>query len=560
MDGKVFVTVEKGMRIEVPEGTTILEVIPQVKDLLQEKYGSTDNVIAARVDGHLVDLHYKLKKDAKLDFIDAHTVTGRRIIERSYVFLLTLAARDVLGNENVLVEHSYNQGLYGRLRDREITYGELEKIKETMWEYVKKGLKFEYVEMDREEAIELFEKEGRDDKVRLFSTLHSKYVTLYKAEGTDYYDYVFLPLVPDTSYLNAFDLIIYPPGFVLVLPEVKNYRKPAKFEEIVMLYKAFQEHRNWLTLMGLQDVGALNKAIVSGKAKDIIMVAEALQEKKIAQIADMIADSIDDVRLVLIAGPSSSGKTTFSKRLGVQLRVNGIKPIVISTDDYFVPRDKTPRDEEGRPDFDSIKAMDIEFFNQQLMALLKGEEIELPRYNFVRGVRERSGKFVRLEKNSVIVVEGIHALNPITTAEIPGYTKFKIYVSALTQLNIDDHNRIPTTDARLIRRMVRDSLFRGYGVIDTLRQWPLVRRGEDRYIFPYQEEADVFFNSALPYELSVLRPLVEPLLQAVPKLYPEYAEAERLLKFIRHFEPLSTTFVPRTSLLREFVGGSLFEY
>jgi len=556
----VYVTVEKGMRVEIPQGTSILEIMPQVQDLIEEKYGSTDNVIAARVNGHLVDLHYKIYKDVKLDFIEAHTVTGRRIIERSYVFLLTFAAREVLGSENVLVEHSYNKGLYGRLRGREITYSEVEEIKNKMWEYVEKKIKFLYLEMDRQKAIEMFREEKRFDKVRLFETLHSDVVTLYEAEGTGYKDYVFLPLVPDTSYLNAFDLIIYPPGFVLVLPETKNYRKKAEFVEIVMLYKAFQEHRNWLSLMGLPDVGALNKMIISGKAKEIIMVAEALQEKKIAAIADKIADNIRDIRLVLIAGPSSSGKTTFSKRLGIQLRVNGIEPIVISTDDYFVPRAQTPRDEEGRLDFDNIKAMDIDFFNEQLMALLKGEEIELPKYNFVRGVRERSGKFVKLKKNSVVVVEGIHALNPVTTAQIPGYTKFKIYVSALTQLNIDDHNRIPTTDARLIRRMVRDSLFRGYGVIDTLRQWPLVRRGEDRYIFPYQEEADVFFNSALPYELSVLRPLVEPLLQSVPKLYPEYAEAERLLKFIRHFEPISTTFVPRTSLLREFVGGSLFEY
>ncbi len=562
MEDKVFVVVERGLRVEVPKGTTILELMEHegVKEMIEEKYGSPLNVIAARVEGHLVDLTYQIRKDAKIDFVEAHTVTGRRIIERSYVFLFTLAARDVLGKETVIVEHSYNQGLYGRLADREITYRELEAIKQRMLEYVEKKVRFEYVEMPKAEAIEMFKKEERWDKVRLFETLHVDKVSLYRAEGTDYYDYVFLPLVPDASYLNAFDLILYPPGFVIVLPERNNYRKVAQFKEVVMLYKAFQEHRKWLGLMGLPDVGALNKIIRSGGAKELIMVAEALQEKKIAQIADMIADAIDDVRLVLIAGPSSSGKTTFSKRLGIQLRVNGIKPVIISMDDYFVDRDKTPRDEKGRPDFDNIKALDLDFFNEQLMALLKGEEVELPKYNFIRGRRERSGRFVRLDKRSVIVVEGIHALNPEATAKIPGYAKFKIYVSALTQLNIDDHNRIPTTDARLIRRMVRDSLFRGYGVIDTLRQWPLVRRGEDKYIFPYQEEANVFFNSALPYELSVLRPLVEPMLLAVPRLYPEFAEAERLLKFIRHFEPLSTTFVPRTSLLREFVGGSLFEY
>ncbi|HPC77911.1 MAG TPA: nucleoside kinase, partial [bacterium] len=334
----------------------------------------------------------------------------------------------------------------------------------------------------------------------------------------------------------------------------------AEFKEIVKLFQAFYEYKNWLNILGLNNVSSLNSAIENGEISEIIKVAEALHEKKIAQIADEICSRLPDLKLVLIAGPSSAGKTTFTKRLQIQLKVNGIKPIVIEMDDYFLPPQEVARDEYGNYDFDSPNALNINMLAEHLNILMNGGEVELPKYNFQKKRSERSGRYIKIDKNSLLVMEGIHALNPQITPEIPGYMKYHIFVSALTHLNLDNQNRVPTTDARLIRRMVRDSIFRGHGVLDSIRQWPSVRRAEDLYIFPNQEKADAMFNSALVYEFSVLKNFIEPILKAIPPYYREYPEVKRILDILSHFIPLSPTEVPMTSILREFIGGSSFVY
>ncbi len=407
-----------------------------------------------------------------------------------------------------------------------------------------------------DEALALFQARGQDDKVRLFSRRRKGYLILYRLH--DYRDYFHGYMVPSTGYLRYFALHLYPPGFILQYPRRHRPTELLPYTESPQLTAVFREYGKWLRLLGVEDVGSLNEAIEQGRLREIILVSEALHEDRIAQIAHEIANRRDRVRLVLIAGPSASGKTTFSKRLAVQLQAHGLRPFPLAMDDYFVDREKTPRDEEGNYDFEALEALDLPLLNRQLLDLMAGKEVTLPHFDFQTGTR-RKGPTVRLTPDHIILAEGIHGLNPNLVPDIPPENIYRVYVSALTQLNLDRHNRIPTTDTRLIRRIVRDAMFRGYSAEETLARWESVRRGEKRHIFPYQEHADVMFNSALVYELAVLKPLAEPLLRQVEPSSLRRVEAKRLLAFLEWFTPCPSDLVPSNSILREFIGNSILQ-
>ncbi|MBP8639040.1 MAG: nucleoside kinase [Dictyoglomi bacterium] len=532
-----------------------LEKFPQVEVTL---LGEDDIPVAVQIGDRIEDLNYILDEDISIDLIGVKNNYGRRVLERSYIFLFNLATKYLFPDLKVIIEHSYHKSLYGRFKDYIPTIEDLSKIEEKMREIAEEDIPIKKEVYSRESAIKLFEERQEEDKIGLLKYYTGKEVILYHID--DYYEYSYLPVVPSTGYLKTFALKLYQPGFLIILPEDKDINKVAEFKEVVKLFQAFYEYKNWLSILGLNNVSSLNSAIENGEISEIIKVAEALHEKKIAQIADEICSRLPDLKLVLIAGPSSAGKTTFTKRLQIQLKVNGIKPIVIEMDDYFLPPQEVARDEYGNYDFDSPNALNINMLAEHLNILMNGGEVELPKYNFQKKRSERSGRYIKIDKNSLLVMEGIHALNPQITPEIPGYMKYHIFVSALTHLNLDNQNRVPTTDARLIRRMVRDSIFRGHGVLDSIRQWPSVRRAEDLYIFPNQEKADAMFNSALVYEFSVLKNFIEPILKAIPPYYREYPEVKRILDILSHFIPLSPTEVPMTSILREFIGGSSFVY
>jgi uridine kinase len=554
----INIEIRGAIRLQEESSISAKELIHRNGDIFKNLFGDKDVPIAVRVENKIEDLNYIIQDDTRLDFIGLASNFGRRVLERSYIFLLNLACEKVFPNLKVVVEHSYHKSLYGRFKNYTPKQKDLEIIEEKMREISEKDISIEKILVSKEEALKIFSERNDEDKIRLLKYIPFSEIQLYKIDN--HYEYSYLPLVPSTGYLKTFSLKLYQPGFILILPEDTDLSKISDFKEIVLLFQAFYEYKNWLEILGLVDVASLNDSIEKGEISDVIKVAEALHEKKIAQIADEICSRLPDLKLVLIAGPSSAGKTTFSKRLQIQLKVNGIKPIVIEMDDYFLPIEFIGRDEFGNYDFDSPNALDIKLLNEHLMTLMNGGEIELPKYNFHKKKREKSGKIVKLDERNLIVMEGIHGLNPLITCGVPGYMKYHIFVSALTHLNIDNQNRVPTTDARLIRRIVRDSIFRGYGVLDSIRQWPSVRKAEDLYIFPTQERADVMFNSALVYEFSVLKNFVEPMLKAVPPYYPEYPEAKRILDILSHFLPLSPTEVPMTSILREFIGGSSFTY
>ena len=435
------------------------------------------------------------------------------------------------------------------------------RVKQRMKEIIAENLPFERFEKHTTEVVELFRQKGMMDKVRLLETsgnLYSYYYTL-----GDTLDYYYGSLLPSTGYLHLFDLVKYYDGLLLQVP---NREHPDKLEDVLKqekMLEVLKEHRRWNQILGIGTVGDFNKACNDGYATELINVSEALQEKRISQIADEIfhrGQKGNPVKLILISGPSSSGKTTFSKRLSVQLMANGLKPYPISLDDYFVNRVDTPKAENGEYDYESLYALDLDFFNSQLQMLLNGEEVELPRFNFNTGIREMSGKRLRLDENMILILEGIHALNPELTPHIPAESKFKIYVSALTTILLDNHNYIPTTDNRLLRRIIRDFKYRGYSAEETISRWPSVRAGEEKWIFPFQENADVMFNSALLFELAIIKDYAEPILRKVPNNRPEYSEAYRLRKFLEYFVPLQDKELPPTSLLREFLGGSSFRY
>lgn len=512
--------------------------------------------VAALIDNELRELTYRVEKDIEVIPITMAHSDGFRIYRRSLAFLLVTAAHELFPEATVYVDHSLTFGGYFcQVRGREpFSAAELAQIEARMWEIVADDEPIRKERVPLTDAIALFRARGDDDKVRLLNWRRKDYLTLYQLRG--FRDYFHGYMVPSTGYLRVFALQPYAEGFILRFPRSDPAMQLQPFVDYPKLVGVFREYGRWMELMGICDVGALNEAIAGERVREVVLVAEALHEQRVARIAQEIAARQDRVRLVLIAGPSSSGKTTFSRRLSIQLLANGLRPFALELDNYFVDRDKTPRDEGGEYDFEALGALDVALFNQDLLRLLAGEEVALPHYNFKTGLRE-TGQTVRLGPEHIVIIEGIHGLNPDLVPNIPTEVTYRVYVSALTQLNIDKHNRVPTTDTRLIRRIVRDAAYRGYSAQQTIDRWGSVRNGEKRWIFPFQENADVMFNSSLLYELAVLKPLAEPLLLQVKPGTRAYVEAKRLLAFLEWFEPLAPDLVPDNSILREFVGGSI---
>lgn len=537
-----------------PFGSTLEDIIED------QKINIGNPILGAMVNHSLKELDYMIYKPKTVKFIDYSHPDGKRMFMRSLSFLLFMAARELYPEATLKIEHSYSNGFYCKLHCKNpLNYSEASlRIKNRMHEIVQDALPFEREELKTEEAYQVFNSFKLIDKCVLMGTRKQFYSSVYKLDGVVNYFYGYL--VPDTSYLKVFDLVPYQDGMVLLPPCSANPKKVQELFKQEKLFDIFQEFKNWVDIMGVPDIGHLNQVTEKGEAGHIIKVSEALQEKKIAQIASMIEERKNEVKVILISGPSSSGKTTTAKRLAVQLAVSGFKPKVLSMDNYFLERKDTPLDENGEYDFETPLALDIDLFNQNMLDLFEGKEVNLPTFSFKSGTKSFNGNKLQLQKNSIIIVEGIHGLNPIISRSIPDEKKFKIYVSALTPLSIDNTNRIPTTDNRLIRRIVRDFNHRNYSAYDTIKRWPSVRAGEDKHIFPFQEEADVMFNTALLYELGVLKQYAEPILNAVPPIYAEYAEARRLIKFLSYVTPIDGAEIPPTSILREFLDGSSFRY
>ncbi len=539
-------------KVEVPLGCNLLDVYRILN--LQMPYGP----VSAKVNNKVEGLHYRLFNNKDIEFLDVTSASGMRTYTRSLFFLLVKAIEDTFPNCLLRIAAPIARGYYCKLRmDREVTAEDVTLIRERMKQIVEEDIPFHRMQCPTEEAIEIFRQKGMVSKVKLLESVGSLYTHYYKLGNS--IDYFYGSLLTHTGGLRVFDLIPYHDGCLLRVPSMKD---PNKLEDMVnqqKLLDIFDEHHTWQDIVGISTVGDFNRACIDGHATDLINVSEALQEKKIARIADEI-NSRKGVRIVLIAGPSSSGKTTFSKRLAIQLMACGLKPYPVSLDDYFVDREKTPLDEHGDYDFESLYALNLKLFNKHMKALLAGQEVVLPKYNFQAGKSESSGNVLRLEENTILILEGIHALNPELLPQIEEACKYKIYVSAITTIMLDDHNYIPTTDNRLLRRIVRDFKYRGCSALDTIRRWPSVQAGENKWIFPYQEHADIMFNSALLFELAVIREQAIPLLEQVPENVSEYSEAYRLRKFLRYFVPMPSLQIPPTSLLREFLGGSSFQY
>lgn len=539
-----------------PEGSSLLTIYTGFN--LQMPYGP----VSAKVNNKVESLDFRVYYNKDIEFLDITSASGMRTYVRSLCFVLVKAVEELYPEGSISLEHPVSKGYYCNLHlDRSIGLDDVMRIKQKMQEIIHADIPYLRTECHTEEVVRLFRQRGMLDKAKLLETSGQLYSYYYRLGDT--VDYYYGSLVPSTGYLHLFDLVKYYDGLLLRIPSRSN---PNKLEELVKqekMLEVFQEYHRWNQILGISTVGDFNIACNSGHATDLINVSEALQEKKIARIADEIThrnENGERVKLVLISGPSSSGKTTFSKRLSIQLMTNGMRPYPISLDDYFVNREDTPLDENGKHDFESLYALDLPFFEKQLKALLAGEEVELPRFNFTTGKREMSGKKLRVNEHMILILEGIHALNPALTPNIPAANKYKIYVSALTTILLDNHNYIPTTDNRLLRRIIRDYKYRNYSAEETIARWPSVRAGEDKWIFPYQEYADAMFNSALLFELAVLKENVEPVLRNVPNSCPEYSEAHRLLRFLSYFTPVQDKELPPTSLLREFLGGSSFNY
>ncbi len=541
-----------GQDYDIPVGSTLEE--------LYDKTGLTlpHGPISAHVNNKVEGMHYRIYKRKDVEFLDITSSSGLRTYTRTLFFVLCKAVHDLYEKCKVAIDIPVSNGYYVNLNiGHPVTLEDAGKIRKRMQEIIDEAIPVHRHETTTEEAIQMFTILHTYSKVKLLQSTGSLFTTFYDID--EYYDYYYGSLLTNTSQLYLFGLEKYYDGLLLRLPSRED---PEELGELVMqdkMFGIFKEHHSWQNIIGLRTIGDLNEAISKGETNLLIQVSEALQEKKISKIAEEIARK-RGIRMVLIAGPSSSGKTTTCKRLSVQLITNGIKPVPISLDDYFLDREQTPRDETGDYDFESIHALNIPLLNEQLAALFRGEEVELPRYNFQAGKSEWSGKKLRLNDGQILVVEGIHALNPELTAQIPDELKFRVYASALTTLLLDNHNYIPTTDNRLLRRIIRDNKYRGVDARETIRRWPSVRKGENKWIFPYQEKADAMFNTAMLFELAVIKSQAEPLLEQVPENCPEYAEAYRLRKFLRYIKPIPEAQIPPTSLLREFLGGSSFEY
>ena len=537
---------------EVPIGSTLSDIYKEIN--LQMPYGP----VSAKVNNKVEGLHYRVYHNKDIEFLNLLSPSGIRTYTRSLFLVLCKAVHDLYTGSQVIIDIPVSNGYYCNLQlGHEITTEDVDRIRTRMQEIIDAKMPIQRYETTTEEAVKMFTELGDIQKAKLLKSSGSLYCVYYVLD--DYKDYYYGSMLTNTSQLHLFGLEPYFDGVLLRIPSTQD---PSKLGELIRqdkMFEVFKEHHRWQSILGIKTVGDLNEAVKNGLATDLINVSEALQEKKISQIADTIA-ARKEIKVVLIAGPSSSGKTTFCKRLSVQLLASGVKPVQISLDDYFVNRTETPKDENGELDYESIYALNIPLINEQFNALFRGEEVELPKYNFQTGMSEKSGKKLHLGENNILLVEGIHALNPALTEQIADDKKFKIYASALTTILLDDHNYIPTTDNRLLRRIVRDYKYRGCSAQETIHRWPSVRAGENKWIFPYQEQADVMFNTALLFELAVIKPQAEEVLEQVPENCEEYAEAYRLRKFLKYFAPLPFRNLPPTSLLREFLGGSSFKY
>jgi len=541
---------KKSQKVEI--GSTLFDVF-SLFDLKM-----THGPVSARVNNKVEGMHYRVYNSKDVEFLDMNSASGSRAYTRTLFFVLCKAVQDIYPNTDVVIDIPVSNGFYVDIRlGRPVVDEDVNILRRRMQEIIDSKMPIRRFTVPTEEAIALFQEKGDVEKVKLLRTSGSIYTTYYKIG--EYVDYYYGTLLTNTSQLYLFGLEKYYDGMLLRIPSVSNPDELGEMTRQDKMFDIFKEHHRWQEILGIRTVGDFNQAIDAGHATDIINISEALQEKKLAKIAEEIA-SRKGVKLVLLAGPSSSGKTTSCKRLSIQLAVNGLKPLQISLDDYFVDRDKTPKDENGDFDFESIYALNLDLLNEQFNALFRGEEVELPKYDFPSGKSVKSGKKLKLEPNNVLVVEGIHALNPELTAHVPEEQIFRVYASALTTILLDNHNYIPTTDNRLLRRIIRDYKYRGVSAQETIRRWPSVRAGENKWIFPFQENADAMLNTAMLYELSVLKMQAEPLLQQVPENCEEFAEAYRLLKFLKYFKGIPYNNLPPTSLLREFLGGSSFHY
>ena len=541
---------KKTQKVEI--GSTLFDVFSSF-DLKM-----THGPVSARVNNKVEGMHYRVYNSKDVEFLDMTTASGSRAYTRTLFFVLCKAVQDIYPATDVVIDIPVSNGFYVDIRlGRPVVDEDVNIIRRRMQEIIDARMPIRRFTVPTEDAITLFQEKGDVEKVKLLKTSGSIYTTYYKIG--EYVDYYYGTLLTNTSQLYLFGLEKYYDGMLLRIPSLKNPDELGEMTRQDKMFDIFKEHHRWQEILGIRTVGDFNQAIEAGHATDIINISEALQEKKLAKIAEDIAQR-KGVKLVLLAGPSSSGKTTSCKRLSIQLAVNGLKPLQISLDDYFVDRDKTPKDENGEYDFESIYALNLDLLNDQFNALFRGEEVDLPKYDFPSGKSIKSGKKLKLEPNNVLVVEGIHALNPELTAHIPEEQIYRVYASALTTILLDNHNYIPTTDNRLLRRIIRDYKYRGVSAQETIRRWPSVRAGENKWIFPFQENADAMLNTAMLYELSVLKMQAEPLLQQVPENCEEYAEAYRLLKFLKYFKGIPYNNLPPTSLLREFLGGSSFHY
>ena len=541
----------KGKTRDIKRGTKISEALE--KEIEKSKC----KVVGAKFNNEYTNLDYKIQTNGEIELVDMSTKEGIKIYRRTLIYIMGKAFQEVYPEALITVDYQLANEMYCEIDNMQVTKEMISKVKKKMKEIIKKDLKIEKRTMTREEAEEFFEKTGTiRGKLQIDLKTNPK-IYMYFCE--DYYNYSYETLANKTSVITIFDIVTYGDGFLIRYPDTSCVaRLPRKIKRDKLAW-SLEEYQEIYKTLNINTVYKLNKAVLEGRAKDVIMLSEALHEKKIANIADTIAQN-KKIKIILIAGPSSSGKTTFAQRLGIQLRLNGLKPITISVDNYFVERKDNPRDENGEYDFECLEAIDLKLFNKHLKMLLQGKAVEIPEFDFIHGKKQYKGNIIQMHDHNILIIEGIHCLNDKLTRQIPKENKFKIYISALTVLNMDYYNRISTTDTRLIRRTIRDHQFRGYSAENTIRRWPQVNKSEEKNIFPYQEKADVIFNTSLIYELAVLKPHVMPLLNKIKRTHPEYAEAQRLINILKYFETIPEEFVPGNSLLKEFLGGGNFKY